>query len=79
MILQDLAYKRSFMHDLVTVATFMNNVFTVIHTERDEAASAPACEATKAPKNEPRSKTVFVFSMCQCLKTHENHIIMIIL
>ena len=65
------------MHNLVTVSTFMNNVFTVIHTERDDAAPAPASKATKTPKNEPRSQTVFVFSMSQCLKTHEIHIVMI--
>ena len=67
------------MYDLVTVPTFMNNVFTVIHTERDNAAPAPTSKATKTPKNEPCSQTVFVFSMSQCLKTHENHIFMIIL
>ena len=79
MIFQRLTYKRTFMYDLVTVSTFMNNVFTVIHTERDDAAPAPASKATKTPKNEPRSQTVFVFSMCQCLKAHDNHIIMIII
>ena len=67
------------MNDLVTVSTFMNDVFTVIHTERDNAAPAPASKATKTPKNEPRPQTVFVFSMSQCLKTHENHIFMIML